>query len=188
MGNLQVTKISCGREWTPHKCVLGALIRNGMGLCLLFLFLTYYLWIFMNKCWTTWDFYNEACVPKIIFIVELISAAKFWITYVKWFWRINCYLFSLWIFKKCSIPFKVEKLWFIYEIFTLGKRGVTSGVLVWQEKVSLAAEAQLVVVGVKVPVGFELDLVCLPLKHWTWFLVWIGCYLLVLTLIVWPRV
>ena len=39
--------------------------------------------------------------------------------------------------------------------------------LVWQEKVSLAAEAQLVVVGVKVPVGFELDLVCLPLKHWT---------------------
>jgi hypothetical protein len=30
MGNLQVTKISCGREWTPHKCVLGALIRNGM--------------------------------------------------------------------------------------------------------------------------------------------------------------
>jgi hypothetical protein len=21
MGNLQVTKTSCGREWTPHKCV-----------------------------------------------------------------------------------------------------------------------------------------------------------------------
>jgi hypothetical protein len=34
MGNLQVTKISRGREWTPHKCVLGALIRNGMGILL----------------------------------------------------------------------------------------------------------------------------------------------------------
>ena len=29
----------------------------------------------------------------------------------------------------------------------------------------MAAEAQLVVVCVKVPVDFELDLVCLPLKH-----------------------
>jgi len=38
-------------------------------------------------------------------------------------------------------------------------------VLVWQGKVSLAAEAQLVVICVKVPVDFELDLVCLPLKH-----------------------
>jgi hypothetical protein len=36
MGSLQVTKISRGREWTPHKCVLGALIRNGMGILLLF--------------------------------------------------------------------------------------------------------------------------------------------------------
>jgi hypothetical protein len=36
---------------------------------------------------------------------------------------------------------------------------------VWQGKVSLAAEAQLVLVCVKVPVVFELDLVCLPLKH-----------------------
>jgi hypothetical protein len=34
---LQVTKISRGREWTPHKCVLGALIRNGMGILLLLL-------------------------------------------------------------------------------------------------------------------------------------------------------
>jgi hypothetical protein len=24
MGNLQVIKIRRGREWTPHKCVLGA--------------------------------------------------------------------------------------------------------------------------------------------------------------------
>ena len=37
--------------------------------------------------------------------------------------------------------------------------------LVWQGKVSLAAEAQLVVVCVEVPVDFELNLVCLPLKH-----------------------
>jgi hypothetical protein len=37
--------------------------------------------------------------------------------------------------------------------------------LVWQGKVSLAAEAQLVVVCVKVSVDFELDLVCFPLKH-----------------------
>jgi hypothetical protein len=36
MGNLQVTKISCGREWTlSQMCVLGALIRNGMGILLL---------------------------------------------------------------------------------------------------------------------------------------------------------
>jgi hypothetical protein len=34
-GNLQVTKISCGREWTPHKRVLGVLILNGMGILLL---------------------------------------------------------------------------------------------------------------------------------------------------------
>jgi len=32
-------------------------------------------------------------------------------------------------------------------------------------EVSLAAEAQLVVVCVKVPFDFKLDLVCLPLKH-----------------------
>jgi hypothetical protein len=38
-------------------------------------------------------------------------------------------------------------------------------VLVWQGKVSLVAEAQLLVVCVKVHVDFELDLVCLPLKH-----------------------
>ena len=37
--------------------------------------------------------------------------------------------------------------------------------LVGQGKVSLAVEAQLVVVCVKVPADFELDLVCLPLKH-----------------------
>ena len=68
MGNLQVTKISCGREWTPHKCVLGALIRNGMGLCVYFLFLTYY---FMNLSRIDVElsfmrFYIEALVPKII--------------------------------------------------------------------------------------------------------------------------
>jgi hypothetical protein len=42
-------------------------------------------------------------------------------------------------------------------------------VLVWQGKISLAAEAQLVVVCVKVPVDFEPDLVCLPLKHMDMF-------------------
>jgi hypothetical protein len=36
MGNLPVTKIRGGREWTPHTCVLGALIRNGTGIMLLF--------------------------------------------------------------------------------------------------------------------------------------------------------
>jgi hypothetical protein len=37
MGNLQVTKISCGREWTLSQvCVLGALIHNGMGILSLF--------------------------------------------------------------------------------------------------------------------------------------------------------
>jgi hypothetical protein len=36
---------------------------------------------------------------------------------------------------------------------------------VWQGKVSLATEAQLVLVCVEVHVDFELDLVCLPLKH-----------------------
>ena len=34
-----------------------------------------------------------------------------------------------------------------------------------EREVSLAAETQLVVVGVKVHVDFELDLVCLQLKH-----------------------
>jgi len=32
MGNLQVTQNSCSREWTSLTCVLGALIRNGMGI------------------------------------------------------------------------------------------------------------------------------------------------------------
>ena len=36
---------------------------------------------------------------------------------------------------------------------------------VWQGKVSLATEAQLVLVCVEVHVDFELDLVWLPLKH-----------------------
>jgi hypothetical protein len=36
MGNLLVTKISCGREWNLSQVhVLGALIRNGMGILLL---------------------------------------------------------------------------------------------------------------------------------------------------------
>jgi hypothetical protein len=36
MGNLQVIKNRRGREWTPHYMSLGALIRNGMGIMLLF--------------------------------------------------------------------------------------------------------------------------------------------------------
>jgi hypothetical protein len=97
MGNLQVIKIRRGREWTPHSVSLGALIRNRMGSCLYFLFLTYCLWIFMNKCWTRlmrfwlfkkkdlWDFYDEACVPKTFYWCWTNSAASFWNTYVDWF-------------------------------------------------------------------------------------------------------
>jgi len=35
VGNLQVTKISRGRDWTLSRVSLGALIRNGMGTSLL---------------------------------------------------------------------------------------------------------------------------------------------------------
>lgn len=38
VGNLQVTKISCGREWTLSRVSLGALIRNGIGTCYCFFF------------------------------------------------------------------------------------------------------------------------------------------------------
>jgi hypothetical protein len=43
----------------------------------------------------------------------------------------------------------------------VGEKQVSSGVLVWQGKVPLAAKAQLVVVCVKIPVDFELDDVCI---------------------------
>ena len=67
VGNVQVIKIRGVHEWTLSWC-LGALIRNGMGLCLYFLFLTYY---FMNLSRIDVElsfmrFYIEALVPKII--------------------------------------------------------------------------------------------------------------------------
>jgi flagellar biogenesis protein FliO len=49
MGNLQVIKIRRGREWTPHSVSLGALIRNGMEVLTLFLFLTYCFKRFIMK-------------------------------------------------------------------------------------------------------------------------------------------
>jgi len=47
----------------------------------------------------------------------------------------------------------------------VGEKQVVSGSLGLAREISLAAEAQFVVVCGKVPVDFELDLVCLPLKH-----------------------
>ena len=107
MGNLQVTRISCGREWTPHKCVLGALIRNEMGLCLLFLFLTYYLWIFMNKCWTRLEIFMMRSACQRLFVLnELIPLRSFEIIMLNDFWRLNCYL-SIYEFLR-SVAFRLK--------------------------------------------------------------------------------
>jgi len=46
-----------------------------------------------------------------------------------------------------------------------GEAGCFSFFFGLAREVSLATEAQLVIVCVKVPVNFELDLVCLPLKY-----------------------
>ena len=47
-----------------------------------------------------WDFYDEACVPRLL----CYSAAKFellrWLIYE----GLNCYLFIFEIFEKCDIP------------------------------------------------------------------------------------
>jgi hypothetical protein len=85
--------------------------------CFLFLCILLYEALMNTDDYDLWDFYNKACVPKTFYVEWTNSAAKFWITYVKWFRIINCYLFSLWIFKKCSIPFKVVKLLFIFKKF-----------------------------------------------------------------------
>jgi hypothetical protein len=63
---------------------------------------------------------------KDFYDVELNSDAKFWNAYVKWLWRINCYLFSLWLFKKCSIPFKLLNSDFCLRNFYVGKTGCYS--------------------------------------------------------------
>jgi hypothetical protein len=128
MGNLQVTKISCGREWTPHKCVLGALIRNEMGILLLsFYSLRITLKVFhellLNQ--DIMRFYVEALVSKIHLSCWNYSAVKFKII---WYWILkDKYLFIQFMFleKECDIPFKLNYLDFYYEIFMLGKRGVT---------------------------------------------------------------
>jgi hypothetical protein len=61
MGNLQVTKISCGREWTLSQvCVLGALICNGMVVFLL-LFVPYVLFLKFSRIIVELRFYEILC-------------------------------------------------------------------------------------------------------------------------------
>jgi hypothetical protein len=125
MGNLQVSKSSCGREWTPHKCVsLGALIRNGMGLWLYFLFLTYCLWIFLwinDELRLYETFMMRPACQRLLWLWNN-SAARLL--------RLFCYtlkeyylIFSL-IFMKEYVTFRLW--WFTLilfkQIFMLGKR------------------------------------------------------------------
>jgi len=57
----------------------------------------------------------------------------------------------------------------------VGEKHVVSGSLGMAREISLAAEAQLAMVYGKVHVEFELDLVCLSLKHMD-VIFWYGLY------------
>jgi hypothetical protein len=109
---------------SSHVC-LGALIRNGTRPWLYFYSLRIVYELFwINDETSLYEISWCGLCAKAFYVDWTNSVAKFGISYVKWFWRINCYLFSLWIFKKCSIPFKVVKLWFIFKKFLCRENGV----------------------------------------------------------------
>jgi hypothetical protein len=89
------------------------------------------LWKFFHELLLNQDimrFYVEALVPNVYLSCWNYSAAKFQII---WYWILkDKYLFIQFMFweKECDIPFKLNYSDFYYEIFMLGKRGVTIGI------------------------------------------------------------
>ena len=71
-----------------------------------------------------WDV-NEACVPETIYDIKWIPLQCFKYFNDYFYEGINCYLFIFEMFLRNVTLRCMWKLWFIYEIFTLGKRGVT---------------------------------------------------------------
>jgi hypothetical protein len=102
---------------------LGALICNGMRLCLYFLFLTYCFWMFKNYYWTKIyeTFMMRPWCQRLFLWCWTNSAAKFWNTYVEWS-LMDKLLFIQ--FMKCSIPF--QSCWTLIlneNFFYVGKTG-----------------------------------------------------------------
>jgi len=95
MDNLQVIKVSRGREWIFSRVSLGALIRNGIGilLWLLFLYVFFYDFLELLLSWfyeiLWWGPRAEECF-RFSKIIPLRSIKQ----YVVDLRRMNIYLFS----------------------------------------------------------------------------------------------
>jgi hypothetical protein len=59
---------------------------------------------------------------------EFMLIEQFPLRSFEWFWRINYYLFSLWILRSVAFRLKLLNSDINWEIFMLGKRGVTIGI------------------------------------------------------------
>jgi len=125
MGNLQVIKIRCSRVRTSLGCVLGALIRNGMGNlayvfsvpCVLLLWFSYYDLVFG----ILWDVLMRPSRQRLL-CNWVYSAAKFWNITMTILWRNKLLFIHIWDFVKCDIPL-CEILWFNLRNFYVGKTG-----------------------------------------------------------------
>ena len=118
-------------SWGPFLgWVLGALIRNGMGTLLMFS-IPCVLSLWSSWLWLTlgilWDV-DEACVPETIYDIKWIPLQCFKYFNDYFYEGINCYLFIFEMFLRNVTLRCMWKLWFIYEILMLGKRGVTIGI------------------------------------------------------------
>ena len=126
MGKLQVIKDSRSREWIFSRVSLGALICNEMGilLWLLFLYVFFYDFLELLLSWfyeiLWWGPPAKECFrfSKIILLrsINMLLILGGWIF---------IYFHLRFCVKKCDISFYVEYSNFYYEIFMLGKRGVT---------------------------------------------------------------
>jgi len=68
--------------------------------------------------------FDEAFVPRLFMLLNLIRCEVL-NNHVDHFMKDKLLFIPFVIFKKCNIPFKWKTLIIYYEIFMLGKRGVT---------------------------------------------------------------
>ena len=101
--------------------------------CYRFLFLAYYFYEFSwICCWNNlWDFALRPSCQSCSRCCWIKIRCEVLNIFVDYFMKDKLLFIPFEIFKKCSIPFKLWILWlFCYEIFMLGKRGVT--IVIWQ--------------------------------------------------------
>jgi len=126
MGNLQVTKNSCSREWISLTCVLGALIRNGMGVFALFSICYVLLWIMLLNRWNKFmRFYVETLCQSCLKVewFPLRCNLKFW--YDMFLINSNSILFMI-LWKEEWHSVYVEILWFYVLFYIVGNTGCYS--------------------------------------------------------------